>query len=152
MVIAKWQRWKLSMAWRNLLGGVNAILVYLKPHEKQQWLKVAEFIFEMYENSLQFLFHTFSSFLLSSCQGKSGQQELQPVLLQRTQSLLSLRCCRLQPLEMSQQPLVAAGAGMGERISANGGRGSLVHVFVGAEMSALQGTAASGNQARLRSF
>lgn len=31
MVIAKWQRWKLSMAWKNLLGGVNAILVYLKP-------------------------------------------------------------------------------------------------------------------------
>lgn len=40
----------------NLLGGVNATFVYLKPHEEQQCLKLAKFIFVMYENSLPYIF------------------------------------------------------------------------------------------------
>lgn len=47
---------------QNLLGGVDGIFVNLKPPEKQQRFKLAEFVLETYENSLHHILVPFSSF------------------------------------------------------------------------------------------
>lgn len=135
----------------NLLGGVNATFVYLKPHEEQQWLKLAKFIFVMYENSLPYFFFFFLlllvHFLLMSCQS-------------------SLRAagapaCPAAEDTIPAVPVLLQIPAFGDVTAASGGcgRGNLckwrhrqfLEVLIGSEMSALSGTAVSGNKARLRS-